>query len=564
MLSEKQHIDDFFRKKEEAFAPDNHLIDAHWQQMKTQLHEPGTEPEKRTPGNHRITKILGLLAVAAVIIILAINPFRSGKRKLATKAKQQTTVAAPETKPVQKTVTAIDSLPANELKTGIQQNGAEQPQHATTNTLPTIPVVAPVTEEPTTSSVKLNQEATPTKPTAYELLQQFYKQLEKEEQEFYINPNRDTTLIAKEGTQLFIPANALLFKARPAKGTVKIILREYYRYEDIIAAKLPTTSNGHQLVTGGMLHISAQQDGEPVMMAPQKAIAVNMPTDNYDNRMQLFTGQEIPGSTENSSTLDWLPVEMFHQSINVHGPRKKELNLNDVEPYSVSYGKKTTAKFYVAPGVSIPGTEITDRLKQRFGSYYDIIKLKPARKNRAYGRSDGGKPLVIDSTLIAVNKALTPGKLTKQDSLRNYDFKKQESFYLEQQGRLRTTYSFALTNFGWFNCDRFTNDPRPKVNCKVNLPKGATAGNHVSLLVFTRYRSVVQGYYNGGYQIQYNNVPEGEPVLLITVAVTTDKVVSNIQALTTSNTVVSNLVFEPTTPEQFKQKLQSLFASQKQ
>src|SRR5687768_11866438 len=125
MLSEKQHIDDFFRKKEEAFATDNHLIDAHWQQMKTQLHEPGTEPEKYTPGNHRITKIFGLLAVVAVIIILAINPFRSGKRKSPTKAKQQTTVAVPETKPVRKMVTAIDSLPVNELKTGLQQSETE-------------------------------------------------------------------------------------------------------------------------------------------------------------------------------------------------------------------------------------------------------------------------------------------------------------------------------------------------------------------------------------------------------------------------------------------------------
>jgi hypothetical protein len=218
----------------------------------------------------------------------------------------------------------------------------------------------------------------------------------------------------------------------------------------------------------------------------------------------------------------------------------------------------------VAPGISIPRTEITTRLKQRFGSYYDIIKLKRTRKNSVYGRSYEGKPLVIDSTFIVVNKAFTPKKLTNQDTLPKYDVRNQDSFYMEQQIRLGNTYRFALTNFGWYNCDRFTNDPRPKVNCKVNLPKGATEGNHVCLLVFTRYRSVIPGYYHGGHQIQYNNVPEGEPVLLITVAVTTDKVVSNIQARTTSNTVVSNLVFEPTTPQQFKQKLQSLLASQKQ
>lgn len=60
----------------------------------------------------------------------------------------------------------------------------------------------------------------------------------------------------------------------------------------------------------------------------------------------------------------------------------------------------------------------------------------------------------------------------------------------------------------------------------------------------------------------FQNIPEDEPALLITVTVNDDKVVSNIQALTTSNTVVNNLALEPTTPAQFKQKLESLFASQ--
>jgi hypothetical protein len=563
MLSEKQHIDDFFRKKEEAFAPDNHLIDAHWQQMRTLLHEPGTEPEKRIPGSKHITKLLGLFVVGIVVLLLAINPFRHSKKKIAATTKQQTTVAAPETKPGKQAVAAMDPLPVTETTAAPQQDVSAPPRVTTAASLPIEQFIPPVANEPTAPIVKLNSEAVNPKPTTYELLQQFYKQLEKEEQVFYINPNRDTTLIAKEGTRLFVPANTLLTKARPAKGQVKIILREFYRYEDIIAAKLATTSNGQQLVTGGMLHISAQQDGKPVTVAPQKAITVHMPTNNYDNRMQLFTGQEVPGSTENSSTLDWLPVGLFQQWTGGHGRTPKALNLNDVEPFSVSYGKKTIAKFYLSQEVLTPKAAIIAQLKQRFGSYYDVIKLKRARKNKDYGQR-AGNPLVIDSTPISVKNALASKKLTTQDTLPKYDLRKTDSFYLEQQTRLRNTYNFSLINFGWYNCDRFSNDPRPKVNCMVNLPQGATVGNHVSLLVFTRYRSVIQGNYYGGQQIQYYNVPEGEPVLLITVAVTTDKVVSNIQAFTTSNTVVGNLVFEPTTPEQFKQKLQSLFASQQQ
>ena len=51
---------------------------------------------------------------------------------------------------------------------------------------------------------------------------------------------------------------------------MKIAVREYYKYEDIIAAKLTTTFNGEQLITGGMLHISAEQDGKPVTIDAEK------------------------------------------------------------------------------------------------------------------------------------------------------------------------------------------------------------------------------------------------------------------------------------------------------
>jgi hypothetical protein len=73
------------------------------------------------------------------------------------------------------------------------------------------------------------------------------------------------------------------------------------------------------------------------------------------------------------------------------------------------------------------------------------------------------------------------------------------------------------------------------------------------------------GHNDGGHKVHYQHLPPDEPVLLVTVTVNdNEQVVSNIQSLTTSCNVVNNFVFEPTTPEQFKQKLQSLLASQKQ
>ena len=51
MLSDNQHIDDFFRKKEDAFVPDNQLATTHWQQFKVPRHELTLEVYLEKPYN---------------------------------------------------------------------------------------------------------------------------------------------------------------------------------------------------------------------------------------------------------------------------------------------------------------------------------------------------------------------------------------------------------------------------------------------------------------------------------------------------------------------------------
>lgn len=556
MLSEKQHIDDFFRRKEEAFTPDEQPIDAHWQQMRAQLADPDPTPGNAKAGSNisrHFNKFLGGLITVIIIAVLAINPFRSHKKIVAQTKQSESTVAVTTNKEV-KQERPIDSL-ANTTTKAVALPGLIDVPIATSEDYNSgsdadLPIPPPVEE----------------KPDAYTLLQAFYKKLEKPEQEFYIEADRDTTLIAKEGTQLLVPANTLMTKGGPVKGPVKIVIREYYRNEDIIAARLHTLSNGQQLETGGMLHISAEQDGVPVLIAPQKTIIVTMPANNYDSRMQLFMGQEIPDDVSSSTELNWIPAEPVFQGLMNCGSGRKilALNVNEVEPFSVNYGKRTVAKFYMSDQVFTPKPELIAQLKQRFGSYYDVIKIRRARKNKNYENAPGGKPYVIDSTPIDVKAKLASKKATKQDSLRLFSLLKQDSVYNYNQALMSNTYRFAISSFGYINCDRFLDDPRPKVTMTVNFGEGANANNYVSMLLFTRYRTFCRGYGGAGHTIFYKNIPEDEPALLITVTVNDDKVVSNIQSFTTSHTVANNFPFEPVTPEQFKQKLESLLASQKQ
>jgi hypothetical protein len=345
--------------------------------------------------------------------------------------------------------------------------------------------------------------------------------------------------------------------------------------EDILAAKLTTTSNGKQLVTGGMVHITAQQDGENLTVDPYRTITIKMPVDKdkYDNNMQLFTGQELHETSDNGAGINWLQTGRNLQPLD--GPDKMilDFNIDWVAPYSVSFRKKHIAKFYVSTRITMPKAAILAQLKQRFGDYYDVIKLKRYHRNPGASQYRTGMPIkelyeffnqdIIDSVSVNVLAALTSGNIPKQDSLRYMALLKEDSIYMKKYLTMHDTYKLALSGFGWVNCDRFYYDKRPKITVTASLGEGANAKDYVSMLVFKRYQSIMNGY-RGSKTFSFPNIPNAEPAFLITLTIDNDKVVSNIQPITTSDKVISNLVFEPTTSEQFKQKLQSLFPSQQQ
>lgn len=552
MLSDNQHIDDFFRKKEEAFAPDNLPVEANWQQFKTQHNKPGGDPDKRSPGNTHITRLLGLLVVAAVVLLIAINPFRHGKKKTTATVKQQTTVAN-KTIPRVRTGISSDSTPEQYFDlAGSFEGGPPHPTEVPDEV--EVPIAPSEDYGPIDTIVPIPPPDE--KPDATKLLQSFFQQLENPAQEFYINTERDTTLVAAAGTRLFVPAHTLINKA----GPVKIILREYYKYEDIIAAKLTTTSNGEQLITGGMLHISAEQDGQPVVIVPQKSITVSMPTAHYDSRMQLFTGKE----QLSTPTIDWQAAEPFHQSNDIPSRTVRTINLQTVQPVSVSYGKKTTAKFFVNANIDMPKAEIIAQLKQRFGSYYDNIKIKRVRTNKANRHAINGEQLVIDLVNMDPNKIRLAATDTLPYSAGNVKVIKKDTFNYTKKELQQSQYNFVISNMGWINCDCYRNAPHPRTDLQVNLGNEMNFTSCSAQLVYSRYQSVVSPYYGYGHTIQFRFLPTGDQAVLVLVAVKNGELVSSFVPLTISGKEIADLPFEPTTPTAFKQKLQSLFASQKQ
>jgi hypothetical protein len=635
MRSEQHHIDDFFRKKEEEYQQDTGNADIHWEQMRGLL-QPATVPPAPGPKGYRllstrhIIKYLGGFAVVTVITFVALTTLRSKKKPSAPKAlAQKTAIApprkqspadttilgtAPQTRPVRvkatgkaatipKTVTPVNpvrhpiGLPQHEKTersnpTRIYQPANQEPS-TTERSNPTRVYqpanTAPATIEPINSTFRIErpqEEAnfgsiiTITSREAQDRINSFYNQLDKPVNRFSIPPDHDTVLVGKEGTRLVIPAFAFANKKGVVSNdAVTIVLREYYSYDDIIAAKLSTTSGGEQLISGGMVQITATVNGENARLAAGQSIKLQMPTTKVDEQMQLFRGTR--SSLQNASIakfldnrmidtvhylkriadekgdIDWIPegqVQKFSDPLN-----RRILVFDPYgDPYHVERHRRVKAWFYVSKNCPLSNAEMKAKLIAHSNGYFDVIKIKRIQvvpmaryRIRAERLSIAG-----DSVEMTFREALKKKLLTPEDSIRVAERLRMDSITLEKRHQLMDKYNFTITNLGWFNCDKFNNQG-PKVLFAFKPGAGFDAGSMVSHVVFTRYKSVMAGAYNGN-TISFGRVPKGETVKIVCIGIKNGKVMSCIQELNTDKEEIGNLAFEETTPEYFRQKLQTL------
>lgn len=429
------------------------------------------------------------------------------------------------------------------------------------------------------------------------ILKSFYEAMDKKEEVFEIAGNRDTILVCKQGTKLTISANSFsTSKGELINGKIKIVMREYYDYDDMIKAKLTTTSNGRQLVSGGMFNIGAKSENQEAFVTKGSSVKVFMPTNTFDENMQLFTGEatslrpetfissEVPreatGSNGNerydslsftplnensyrgrliqSDMVNWQPVgqqQVFQR------PPRRPFKVFDAagEPYKTNYGKKITAYYLIAHNNKMPDKVIKEKLTQRYGLLYDQIRVRRLWSDKRIPiLTKKDRPVVGDSVEMNFKAALRLKLVSEKDSATYMSQLRSDSMYVENQKKLATGYNFNIVQMGWHNCDKFFSDPAPRVNFTLNLGEGYEAGNFVSQVIFPKYRQMVLQASYSGNQIQFEKVPEGEKVHLISIGVKEGKVIACVQAFRTSKEIQGDLVFEETTPEEFARKLKRI------
>lgn len=626
MRSEQQHIDDFFRNKEEEYQLDTGHADSHWEQMRGLL-KPGIDPAPkgfRLHATRRIIKYLGGFTVVTVITLITLTTVRSKKKAAVSKTPAQKTITAPEKKQPAAPVLAANKKPAVQPAKKVTPKTATATTHspkpvspASTNAVQaqTIASIQPGNTKPDqlkeefqvkkqlvrsdTSQLKLVDHLIKIKGTQPEVvyteeltlantsatdaaaqINAFYSQFDKPANVYLVDVSQESILNGKEGTRLTIPAFAFSGKKGLIKdGLVTIVLREYYSYEDILSAKLSTTSGGEQLISDGMVHVAAHINGDPVNVAAGKSIKLEMPTKKFDEQMQLFRGVRsslknafvakfmdnrmidtirfMKREADENGDIDWIPQGQEQKRSDPLNRRIRVLNPY-ADPYRVAHGKKRTGWFYVAQTCPYTNEEMKVKLREHSNYYLDVIKIKRvnAVPTANYRFQEDLLSIAGDSVEMTFYQALRKKLLSPEDSVRVLEKFRLDSINTEQRHELMGRYNFTITGLGWYNCDHF-NNRGPKTLFAFKPGEGFEATTMVSHLVFSKYRSVMSGAYKDN-KITFGKVPKNEPVKIVCIGIKNGKVMACIQELNTDKEEIGDLAFVETTPEQFRKKLQAL------
>ncbi len=386
-------------------------------------------------------------------------------------------------------------------------------------------------------------------------LQQFFLELEKKSNVFEIDNNKDTLLICREGTTAFIKAHSFV----NTNNKIQIIVKEFYSYADMIANKLTTISDDKQLISDGMVQISAVQNDKPVQLSGIKTITIKMPVTDYNENMQLFTGEiqhsnlsDILSASYINNNINWKPKGQFQR---IDRPRHY-IKVFDAhgQPYK-TFNKSNgqfIAKFVIRKNLTLSRRKVLDGLKEYYGMFYDKIKLRRSLNNNPHYRlSKQEMPVVGDSVMMDWASAVAL-KLVTQEDIKNYEQKLlSDSVYNKSP---LPYYEFQISKLGYINCDRFRNtSPEIQTEFYVNTGDSNKAEKIYTVIAVDKFKSLINSNFFSGSTTIFKGMPKDESVKAISIGAINGKVVYSIKPFITSNNLsIENTNFIETDAEKFK------------
>lgn len=408
--------------------------------------------------------------------------------------------------------------------------------------------------------------------------------IRKESQKFSIYGNRDALVVGENGTILSIPKGTFVNdRNEVVEGKIDIELIEASSVSDFLMNGLQTVSNEDILQSGGMLYVDAKFNNEPVRIASNKEISVEIKSDWIDPKMKLFKG-DLSGSSINwiapskleSDYLISVPLELLefglcgwecgftekqiaemkdakfqntYISTREFEQRMCNLAFLSCEQYDPLgdeileiYRKNASQNLGYADSV------VVEYFEEQYGDLIDSNYIKDQFKFDEKGWITGiymsyltfakqglTKPLSVKGIDLNTDisrteleqKGFNPSDIDKIMSYRNSREKVIQEKKDETQNQNIASYNFKINELGWMNVDAFMADPSCQESSFEVIINSLENINSINVsLVIPRRKVSIFSISNSSNQYSftkktdgYRNLPIGEQAFIVAIGV---------------------------------------------
>lgn len=372
-------------------------------------------------------------------------------------------------------------------------------------------------------------------------------------QHYSLNNKMDTTFILKEGTKVFIPANAFEGKK------VDLSIREFVSNKSILAENLTTKSGVQNLETAGMLYMEARVNNQ--IVNPTEQISLTFKNTSGKTDFKFFEGEE-----KSDLSVDWSVKESKEKPANFNSAG---INLVNNVGYFCMYNNELTDLINVFLSKIIP-TYSNDKY---YSKYEDSsLKYKICFNDNGTISTINNKKLAELVNTKEVNTLLSciPSNYNKNkiSSTSSFEIEVLFGFIGDTFVPLMNNYYgeyeahndaeeiiLKTTSLGWINCDRFALDKREKIAYAV------VADEDVNVRMIMKSQ---KSFFNP-HQLDkkpnvkyFGNTPVGENIILIATVKRGDKLLLAIADTKTSKTPFSDFKFEEVSLKELEKRIDQL------
>jgi hypothetical protein len=551
-MQQDNYIQEKLQQLENNQLPDLSHMEKHWSAMKVQLQPAGAGAGFFNRKNMAYASILALVLLIGSYMVFKTDKNIVDNEDTKHMARSRQTTVPPIIPP---------SVPANDsTKSTLQKSTlpASQPP------LPAIFADINMTEL-VDSSTNAEEQGFPNpdflEPESIDrelLLKKLFEDLAKPAETFYINMMRDTLLTCKEGTMIYVPAYA--FKTN---DVVRVDITEYYDYSDFILNRLTTSSDGKQLISGGMLRIKAYLGDSLINLQKGKQLKAYIRESPEMESMKLFRAGNYT-----ADSLDQFPLNWSLSSIPFASPGLKRfvraIDFSDENNFIeiLEFRRGLKGVFSISRESKLSKAEIRSVMRERYPEYRKMKFKKEMRRNLFFktiasgyehgygvdGYSGLGDTSLYDLSLFNRYKSKvkiidTVYSTGVMQFLRNG----RGTFMIEKDSlkiKAMEKYSCLLDGLGWINCDRFFDYPGDKTDMIVKL--GEAGKYYVTAVVFDKFKSALQGAPVSRDKVGFRSLPKGSPVRIISIGI--DAAGKPVMAMQRA------IIGEPIAPLQFSQQ----------